>query len=450
MAADLEKLFGKGAPAEQLLVWGILAQALAAVLGPEFQFIQRGVNSKIQATPLSPADLADMVVRSVIEQGDASEYAKQSGIAPSDFERLVANTGEPISLQEAIQAVRRNFIASDGAGVDRVTLEQVIRESRIKTKYRGVIEQLADVPIGVADAVDAAVEGQISYSDAEQIAGFSGISPDNFKILFDTRGNPPSPSELAELLKRGFIPLEGTGPDAVSFQQGIFEGATKDKWWRLFARLADYVPPPRTVTAMVREGSLTDDQALALFKQAGLTQDLAAAYLTSAHHQKTDATRKLTVATILQLYKDRLIDQQTCGNLLLALNYSQADAAFEIQLADFDVAQSQLRSAVSRLQTLFVNHKLTVSQVTSALDALHMPPAARDQLLQTWQLEAAANVKILTPAEIAELVKLGALAPDDGVQELMDQGYNQRDARLRIIVTTHVDYWAAPAPPPAA
>lgn len=445
MSVDFSALLGRGQnAAEQLFIWAVLQQLVAAMLSPAFQEVQRAVNEVSQTTPLSPLQLADMVVRNILARGDAEAYAKQSGIAPSDFQRMVESAGEPPSPQEMLAAVRRGVAPLEGTGPDQVSFQQAVAESRIYTKYTRVLEALADLPLTVGDAVDAAVENQIPYDQAQREAFLSGVNADRFRILVNTRGNPPSPTELNELHKRGLIPLEGTGPEATSVQQGIFEGATKDKWWKLLAALADYVPPPRTVTALVREGTVTDDQALKLFQEAGLPADLAGAYLASGHHQKTQAQRDLTVSQVTALYRDRLVSRDEATTMLGALRFDAGSIAFLLDLADFEALQVKVRSAVTKVHNLYVAHKIDQQTASTTLDGLGIPAAGRDEMLTVWNLERDANVATLTAAEIADAVFYAIIPIGEGVARLVELGWPQDEAIIRIGIRLH-----GKQPPPA-
>lgn len=436
-AADLGKLFKPGGVGEQLLVWGLLQQLIGAALAPQLELVTRGVNALQQTTPLTPEQLADMVNRAIVSLGDGEAYAKQSGISPSDFLRLVQAAGDAISPQEAVTAFRRGLIPREGRGPDSLSLEQAIAESRIRDKWVGTIEQLGMVPVPVADAVDAVVEGQITFDEGAHFAFLNGVSREDFTILVNTRGNPPSVTELLEMNRRGLIPLEGTGPDVLSVQQGIFEGATKDKWWQRLAALIAYLPPPRTVTALVREGSITDDQALALFKQSGLSQELATAYLESAHHQKLLADKQLAKADVLQLYRDQLIDAQTATALLAADKYTAQEIAWLLQMEDLRRAIAFVNKAVERIHTLYVGWRIDKVEAVADLDALHVPPAQRDQLLALWDIERNANVKDLTAAEIASAFFYKVIDQDTAITELERIGYDERKAWILLSVRQH-------------
>ncbi len=446
MAAELGKLFGEGSAARQLLLWAVLQELISAALAPELELLAREVNKLLPATPLSPAELADMVVKGHVSEADGESYARESGIAPADFKRLVDDAGEPPGLEFLLQAYRRGFIEQAGTGSGATSLEQGIRESRLKDKWIATIEKMGLQPIPVADAIDAWVKGQVTPEFAQNIAYQGGIKADDAVILYNTRGNPPSPSELAELLKRGLIPLEGMGPDVLSFQQGIAEGASRNKWWREFAALADYIPPPRTVTAMVREGAFSDDQALALFKASGLTQDLAEAYLHAAHHQKLAATKELSKADVEQLYRDQLISAADATAFLGPLGWTTQEIGFILAVQDFKRTVAVLNGAIGRVRSLYVAHKIARPTAINALGALHVPAAQQQLLLGTWDVERTTNVKVLTTAEIAQAFFIGLIDQATATAELQNQGYQPYDAWLILSLRKKV---ALPGRPPA-
>lgn len=444
--SDLGKLFAEGGTARQLLIWGVLQQLLGALLGPETVALQQLAAEAFPDVVLSPAQAVDGAVKGAITADDAAKEAQQSGINRGRFDTLLAVAGEPPGLQFLLEAYRRGHIPLDGAGSDSVSVTQGIRESRLRDKWIATIKAMALSPISIADAVDAVVEGQITREEGERIAYENGISQESFAILVDTRGNPPSPVQLNALHKRGLIPLEGVGPAVTSVQQGIYEGATKDKWWRMLAALADYIPPARTITAMIREGSLTDAEGLNFLKQQGLSDSLAAAYVTSAHHQKTTAQRELTVSNIGTLYRDRFVDRAEATQLLALLNESAQTIAFRLDLWDFDALQAKVRTAVSKVRGLFVAHKIDETVASSTLDGLGIPASGRDEMLSVWKLEREANVQQLTAAEIADAVYYDLLTPEEGVARLVQLGWTPDDAVLRIGIRLHGKPPPAPKP----
>lgn len=427
MAGEAEGFLG-GETIHQIVVWGILVELLSSLTAPLTREIEQTVNGVQPNIQIDPATLADLVVKGWMSVQDGANVARKSGIAPADFVLMVEGVGEPIGLQDALFAWRRGYIPFNAPEPGAPSVETAIKTSHIADLWSDTIKKLGTVPIGVADAVDAVVEGQIPYDQGQTIAAQNGIDPDNFRILFNTRGNPPGPSELVEFVRRGLIPLKGTGPTVLSLQQGIYEGASKDKWEPMFEQLVRYVPPPRTVTAVYKAGGYTAEQATALYIENGLTPEDAAAYIAGASGEKIAGTVQLALGVIDTLYYDQAIDNAAATKLLEEIGYGPAEAAFELSVQDLKREQAALSSAVSRISTLYISHKITVTVARNALSSLKIPGAQIDQLIQTWTITAGATIKTLTQAEITDAWSNTIMTQDQAMNELEGIGYTPFDA----------------------
>jgi len=430
-------LFSKGGAAEQLLVYNVLGQILSVALGVPLELLQREANKLVQATPLTPAQLADMVVRNIVPIGPATEYAKESGIAPADFARMVADAGEGPAPGDLADALRRGLIPEHGTGPDSISYEQGLAESHLRNKWAATIKGLAVRDPSPQDALDALLKGQLAHDRALALYTAFGGNPEHFQWQFNSQGSAPTPLELIQMANRGIIPWTGEGPDVVSNHQGFLEGPWRDKWEEPYRKLGEYVPPPRTVTALIRDGSLTDAQGLALFQQSGLSVQMAAAYVASAHHDKTKAHRELTLSQVLALYKDRIIDAAEAKAMLNALTYNDADVAFLLDVSDFEVEQARTRSAIAKIKSLYIAHKIGPTDVTTALDGLGVPSAGRDKMISDWNVERDANVPTLTRAEIVDAVFYEIIDQATGVAMLGDLGWSPQDAVILIGIRFH-------------
>lgn len=435
---DLGGVFGQGKEAAaQLFIWQVMAQIVSALMAPLIDDLTRAVYKTNQSVPLTPPQLADMVVRNFIDKAGGADYASQSGVAGEDFQRMVYAAGDAPGPTQLVEALRRQIIPRDGTGGDAVSFQQGIAEGRLADKWTSMMEQLGEIPLGVADAVDAVVEGQIDQAAGAAEAFKSGVSADNFQILVNTRGNPPSVTELLELHRRGLIPLEGVGPDQTTVQQGIYEGATKDKWWQLLSQLGQYIPPPRTIVAMVRAGALTDQQAQQYLADAGLAPDLAQAYITEAHSTRSSAAHAITASEISQLFADQLISQTEAEGMLETLGYSATDAAAIMQLAQYNVSRSQLNSAINRIRSLYVARKITRGVAQSSLSDLHVAQAQVTALLDLWDVDQAATVRVLSEAQVAGAYYYSIIDQQTAMTQLEAMGYTPHDAWLLLSVRMH-------------
>lgn len=428
MAIDWEGLFGKESVLYQLLLWNVIGTLLGSALGPVTAEISNTVNQLSQQVPLTPPDLADLTVRGFITEEQGAETAKKSGVSPEDFHRMVQSTGQALDTTSLMEALRRQYIPWDAGTPDGVGALQGIREGHLADKWAEVVRKLAEVPIGIADAVDAVVESQITREQGEAIAFQNGISAASFDILYNTRGNPPSPTQLMELVRRNLIPVAGTGADVLSFDQGISEGATKNKWTGKLAALIEVIPPARTVGAMQRDGSLTSAQAAAIYRQLGYSETIAAAFVKEASRGKTQTARHLAKADVLALYTDGVIDAPTATGFLALDGYEAHEAALELQIADLRGQIATQKAAVTHIRALYLGRKLSAHDASRTLDSLGVAPAARDKLLALWQTERGTAVKILTPAEIADAFAYEIMTQGEATAELVASGYTEFDA----------------------
>lgn len=434
MPIDLGQLFGEESAFRQLFIWSVGAQIVSALMGPGLAELTQQLNELVQTTPLTPELCADLVVRGFLDKGSAALVASRSGVNGGDFDLMVRGSGAAPDTTQLVEAYRRGLIPLNSGNPDVPSLVTGIQEGRVANKWIPMLEGLGQVPIGVADAVDGVVEGQITMAQGQAIGYKNGLAPDDFQILYNIRGNPPSPTQLTEMVHRGVIGVHGTGPDATTFQQGISEGATKDKWEPLFEAIMEVLPPARTVTALQRSGTITSDQALAYYKQLGLGQETAAAYVQDASHGKSATARHLAVGTITKLYTDQVIDRSAASGMMTALGYEAHEADLELALADLHASLAAEAKAVSKVSTLYIARKISKATAVTLLDDLGVPTSQRDVLLKTWDLEKAASVRILTPAEVESAVYYEIMTFAQGQAELVAMGYTQYDAWVKLSI----------------
>lgn len=445
----LEGLLPNAELVQQMFVYQILGQIITGALAPLVQELGNLVWPIDPDVPLSAADLADMVMRAHIDLAAAQAMAKQTGISEANLQLLIDNVGMPPAPQQLAEAFHRGFIPESGSGPLAVSLEQGIRESRTADKWIPVIKDLQLQVMPAAQAVQAWVRGQITPDAARKLLLDNGFDAATAQIMFDTTGNPPSPTQLIELYRRGFIPMHGTGPDVVSVQQGIYEGDSKDKWEPEFEKLAVYLPPPRTVTALERAGSVTQAEAQKYYQEAGLSPQLAAQYSQNATAAKIATAKQLAESVVLTLYETQQIDQAQADTFLHDLGYSATEAHYIEAVYDLKREQTLLNQAISRIGTLYVARKIDRQTATAALQELGVATAAVTYHLNLWSLEQANTTRLLSESQVADAFKYGVLDQQTAQDELVALGYTPYDAWTILSVTMHGPQPNPPAKGPA-
>lgn len=427
-------LLGAGSTIEQLFIWNVLGQVLGALLGPYLVQAQNDVNSANPVVPLSPAEAALAWMKTILTQEQAVAWATQSGISAEALQIMYDNVGEPPGLVQVLEWARRGFLPFGDAGPGVPSVPEAVRTSRIRNDWLPVILQAQYLPISAADAVNAWVRNQISPELADQILEWNGILKDQRQILYDTTGRPPAPTELAHLVRIGAIPLRGTGPDALSLQQGIYEGDLKDKWEPAFEALLNVYPGVFEIRQMQITGSIDGTTAAGLYKIAGAPDNLTAALVSTGSGAKLAGSKKLTETLALKLYTDGVVTAAQVEEMLVALGYDSQDAAYLVSLEDLQTEMRAVDAAVTHVRALFIARKLTSQRAATALATLKVPASTVTQLLQTWQLERDSSVRVLTEAQIVDALDYGVIDQPTAQDYLQGLGYSPYDAWVLISV----------------
>lgn len=430
---------GLGSTIEQLMLWQVAGAFIAPAIGPAVQAEANAANAAFPNVPLSPADVAEAVLRNVDVPGGAAAEAAMSGINGGRFavlEQLAGNAPDPGSLAVAL---RRGLI-------DAGTYDRGIRQGRLRDEWSDLVRELAVVQPSPQEMLNAYLEGQLSEGEARDKYAKLGGDPAYFDVLYNTQGQAPTPTQALELANRGIIPWGGTGPGVVSYEQAFLEGPWRNKWAPAFRALGEYLPPPRTVTAMHKEGSLSTAEATTLLEKQGLTPTLAAAYLASSSHQKTAKAKELAETTVLTLYRDRIIPRSEAATFLEAQRYTPAQADYILQVEDMRVAERFIAAGVGRVHTLYVAHKINSTQAMAALAQYGVDNAQATELVALWGHERAANVRQLTPAQIEAAFGFGIIDQPTAIARLVEMGYTPHDAWVALSVHAKAPLPDRPAP----
>lgn len=543
--AGIGDLLGKGSVAEQLLVWGLMNQAIGAAAAPYFSQLQQDVSERNPVIPLSPGDLADAVVRNYMSLADATQEAAKSGLDAERFAVMVPLHGDAPGPQQLAEALLRGIIPAAGDGPQAVSFIQGIREGRLNDKWAPVIQGLTQAILSAPDAASAVVRNFMTAADGAATAAKTGVDPATFDVLVHLSGDAPGPQQLAEALRRGAITAAGTGPASTSFEQGIAEGRLANKWapviqalsklwptpvdalaarlkgafddqtaialyeqlggdpqfypWLLFAEgdgptpdqaaamlrrgiipehgtgpdavsydqaflesrwrnkwspaflaMSQYVPNPREVVTLLKDGAVDKPTAAAWMKQAGADDATIAAFIAEADATAISDYKGLTTQSVLNMYYQRLISQDDTTTILESLHVSPQAVPLMLAYADLQRAIAQQNTAITRIGNLYAARKITQATAKQALIAMQVPTAGIDDIIATWQIENSVSVKLLTEAQIVDAWAASIMDDQTAITELINIGYTPYDAWVVLSIKNKAPLGEPPAPGPAA
>lgn len=398
---------------------------------------------------LSPSDAADAVVRGYLQPDAGRAVAKLSGVDTKDFDIMVHLAGDPLSPTQLAEALRRGIIPESSGNPDVPGFAEGIKQGRLADIWIPVLKDLAKIWPTPVDALQARLVGQIDDEESKELYAKFGGDPKYWQLLFNTRGEAPSPLEAITMANRGFMPWDGLGPDVTSFAQAFHEGRWRNKWQDVYRKFAEYQPPEGTIVTLLARGVIDDDQAAKHLIKLGMTDELAASYIEYAHTEALGPYRGASINMVLTAYREQIITADQATQILLSLHMTPQAIALALAYEDNNRAFTAINSAVTRIRTLFAARKITKNTAVSALQQLGVQPQAVDGMVKSWSIENSITVRTLTEAQIVAAWEKGIMSQADAMTELINIGYTPYDAWVLLSTKAGQPLPDQPQPGPA-
>ena len=346
-----------------------------------------------------------------------------------------------------------------------MSFEQGIAESRLHDKWAPLIADLNSVLLSPPDAASAVVRNFLSHAAGTKLAGQQGVDAATFDTMIRLSGDAPGPQQLAEALRRGLIPVAGSGAGSTSFDQGIAEGRLADKWAPVIRGLAQLWPTPTDALDAALKGQISDEQGRDLYQLLGgdlqfypwllasigdSPTPLEAAVLAargiiaedglgpnvlsyqqavkeSRYRNKWGpAYRKLSEhipapSTIVSMLAHRALDMDDAHQLLLQNDMTPDLAAAYIAEAEYEAISDYRGLTQSAVIDMYVSHTITRDQAVDILDVLHVSNQAAQLLLTYADMRYAIDSINRSVQRIATLFvgrKIGVQTATDSLTQL--------------------------------
>lgn len=405
---------------------------------------------KLTQAILSPPDAATAVVRGFISHEKGAALAKLSGVDGETFATMTHLAGDAPSPTQLVEALRRGVIPLDSGSPEKPGFNQGIQQGRLADMWTPMIRALAQEWPTPTDALQARLVGQIDTAESRKLYERFGGDPAYWQLLFDTRGESPTPLELGVLANRGVIQWDGLGSGKTTFQQGFFEGRWRDKWEHVYRELAKFRPPESTITLFLSHGVIDDKQAAKLYAELGMDAETAGWYIDEAHLEAYSDYRGITASTVLQAYHEQILTRSEALGILIGLHVDKRAAEILLELQDIQRAFEGVNNAISRIRTLYAARKITLATVRKALTDVGIDGSQIEGLIKSWQVENSITVKTLTEAQITKAWKLALISEAEAFTELENIGYTPFDAWVLLSLEEKVPVRGKPTqgPPP--
>lgn len=393
---------------------GLALGAGGAAAAPWLDELQQQAYDHDPARRLTPAQLAEQVVKGVTDEGAAASEARFSGVNASRFAAMVKQTGNPPGPGELLDMLRRSII--DDAG-----FEHGIRQGYIKTEWIDQLRRFRWRVTDVGEAVAGVVQNHLSLQEAIFIAEQHGVTHPDLELMIANHGNPPGPMEVLDLWRRGVI-------DEATVDQALKESRLKNKYIDALKQRAVHLVPMRTITTLLTHGAITDDRALQMLRQLGFAADDAQAIITASHFTKATPAKELSMSAIKTLYVDHMISRTDAITDLQRIGYNADIAGQILDLAEHEISVRDRRATITKIRNAYLTRRIDRANASGDLDVLGVEAGQRDQLLKVWDLELGNAITLLTPAQIVAAGKRKLFTEQEVVGRLEAHGYSLPDA----------------------
>ena len=370
---------------------------------------------------LSAADLALAELRGHLTHEDALAYSELLGVNATDFETVIANTGEPPGTMQMLEAYRRDFIGRD-------RLARGIKQSRVRDEWIDVIEKLRYSPMSTADAVRAVVQHQLPDDEGASIAQQNGLEAKDWRPLVNSYGRPLAHGEMTHLYHLGKVTQQ-------EVEQAFFESDQKDKYAKYIFDLGRRLIPERTIVAAIHNGVVQRDEGLSMLKQLGFDEHDATVLVDVGLHERASAHKELSRAQIVSLYETHVFKKQEAIDHLVQLGFQTRDADLMLTLADSVAHTRELKAEQQHVRALFIGGHVDELGAENQLIALGIDQATAAHSISVWKRERGRATRGLSEAQVLKAVESNVLTYQQGLAQLQGLGFSQPDAV--IILSSH-------------
>jgi len=414
-------------PAEhvlQLLNRGRISEAEARVMLHDLSIRPDYIDFvlSLRRNHISPEQSAAGWARNAQTTEQVIAAAGRFGLAPGDAAVLMELAGEPPPLEAVITGWRRGILTE--ADVDRAIIQGPIRNEWIQT-----VKALQEQPLPPGEAANAVTQGHLTLEEGRAKARLSGINAEDFQTIVETSGLPPGIDFAAEAFNRGVI-------DDAQWEAMFLESRIKNRYVPLMRAMRQRIIPAETVRLMYRNSVYPFDAALATLLAHGYTDVDARAQLALEDVRRTEGTRELTRAQIVQLFDNDIVTLEQATGLLADLGYGVTEVEWMLSLAEVSKVSRFVTALVTRTRTAFLAGNIDATQAAELMAEAGVAASARDQAIALWTLELEALAANLTTAQIQAAVRRQLLTSAEAHERFIRRGYSSRDADVLVALAT--------------
>jgi len=408
----------------------ILTSMLSGVSNVHAQQIMHEYSFSNPSQLLSPADLVDALRKGNIDNNKFTDDLKRLGHYSDDIQILEKLGRTLIDPTTSIDMWLREIFTDEqlteslkGAGYNPTDIEALKKHSQ----YIPNINDL--ILMAVRDVFSPGTVQEFGLLDdfppqLMEHAGRVGLTREVAEFFWGAHWGLPSPQMGFEMFHRDIISEEQL--------KVLMKALDIAPGWREHIIALSYSPLTRVdVRRMHKLGVLNDDGVVRAYLDLGYSpedaeklKDFTVEYNTDAPADDEQELTLLTRSTVMNMYKDKILNREEATEHLRLLNYS--DNAVELYLFNADTDE-QLKERKQQTQIIidkYKNNALSFNEAEDAIYRIGLSTPETEIALNKIVGVAESRITIPSKEDLAKFVKKGIIKDDEYIANMQAHGFS--------------------------
>jgi len=350
------------------------------------------------------------------------EILAQYGIKTEDFDLLFDSMKQAFD-PDTIREMQMRGLLSPGRAAEELkrngfTNQQAEQMQSIFWRLPGVQDVIR---FAVKEAFDEGAARELGLDEEypEQLTELGekqGVKEEYLKYYWRAHWTLPSPTQATEMYHRlGWS--EKQLDDMLrwaDYPKNVREN---------FLNIKDRLPTRVDIRRLLRDGHISTEEAVRLYKQMGYSEENAVNLVRLAGTMYSESEKDLTRSQIISGYNKGVINRRDTEELLENLGYDGDEIDFILDLEDYQRAENYRDKQIKAVHRRFEMGIFNRDQALSALTGLDLDQDRVTQILDEWELDRLEDLETPSRAVLGRWFKKGVIQEDQYRSEMKQIGW---------------------------